>query len=188
MGTYENNRKNARFVGLTLRKTTDADILQALEREPNMQGFIKACIREHIAAKSFKEADTMKKFAMKMTFTGVEDGNCVCTEGASGGSGPITATVIFPDAEIAIPDDIRDDEAAVDRFIDSLPAKLEYYGYATMKYAIIEALNNAGYSADGIEWFYADESDLPANAFAECPVELDIDFDALDELCEAQAR
>jgi hypothetical protein len=39
----------ARFVGLKLNITTDADIVTALENEPNMQAFIKQCIREHLA-------------------------------------------------------------------------------------------------------------------------------------------
>ena len=48
MGTYENNRKNAKFVGLMLRNTTDADIIEALDQQPNKQAFIKSCIREYI--------------------------------------------------------------------------------------------------------------------------------------------
>jgi len=38
-----------RFVGLKLNTTTDADIVAALENEPNMQAYIKQCIREHLA-------------------------------------------------------------------------------------------------------------------------------------------
>ncbi len=52
MGTYENNRKNAKFVGLMLRNTTDADIIEALDAHANKQAFIKACIRAFIASPS----------------------------------------------------------------------------------------------------------------------------------------
>ena len=40
---------HTRFVGLKLNTTTDADLVEALENEPNMQAFIKQCIREHLA-------------------------------------------------------------------------------------------------------------------------------------------
>lgn len=39
---------HTRFIGLKLNTTTDADIVAALENEPNMQAFIKQCIREHL--------------------------------------------------------------------------------------------------------------------------------------------
>lgn len=43
--------KTAHWIGLKLNKKTDADILEALERSGNKQGYIKALIRADIAKK-----------------------------------------------------------------------------------------------------------------------------------------
>ena len=59
MVTEAQKRANARYearaitqVKLKLNKKTDADILEALERSGNKQGYIKALIRADIKAKS----------------------------------------------------------------------------------------------------------------------------------------
>lgn len=39
---------NTRKVTVKLNLKTDADIVTRLDKEPNKQGFIKACIRKHI--------------------------------------------------------------------------------------------------------------------------------------------
>lgn len=38
--------KNTKFIGLKLNRRTDADIIEKLETVPNVQGFIKECIRK----------------------------------------------------------------------------------------------------------------------------------------------
>lgn len=42
------DKKNCKPVYLKLNKTTDADILQKLESESNVQGYIKRLIREDL--------------------------------------------------------------------------------------------------------------------------------------------
>lgn len=46
MGNYTSDQKNAKFYGLKLSKTTDADIIKHLETIPNIQGYLKNLIRE----------------------------------------------------------------------------------------------------------------------------------------------
>lgn len=48
MSDYNWKKQNTVFVGLRFFKTTDADILSALEGK-NKQGFIKAALRYYIA-------------------------------------------------------------------------------------------------------------------------------------------
>lgn len=45
------DRENTKQVMLKLNRRTDADILAALEREPNVQGYIKRLIRADLANK-----------------------------------------------------------------------------------------------------------------------------------------
>lgn len=45
------DRENTKQVMLKLNRRTDADILAALEREPNVQGYIKRLIRTDLANK-----------------------------------------------------------------------------------------------------------------------------------------
>ena len=45
MGNLKSDQKNTRKYGLKLSKNTDADIIRHLETVPNMQGYIKALIR-----------------------------------------------------------------------------------------------------------------------------------------------
>lgn len=42
------DKKNCKAVHLKLNKGTDADILRKLEKEPNVQGYIKKLIREDL--------------------------------------------------------------------------------------------------------------------------------------------
>lgn len=41
----EANRENRRSIRLNLNRKTDADIIERLEKEPNIQGYIKNLIR-----------------------------------------------------------------------------------------------------------------------------------------------
>ena len=54
MGSQAYNQKNVKQVKLALNLKTDADIIQHLESIPNMQGYIKALIRNDM-----KEDSTM---------------------------------------------------------------------------------------------------------------------------------
>ena len=42
------DRKNTKLVGMKLNKHTDADILDYLEKQENVQGYLKKLIREDI--------------------------------------------------------------------------------------------------------------------------------------------
>ena len=44
----EANRTNRRSIRLNLNRQTDADIIERLEKEPNIQGYIKALIRSDL--------------------------------------------------------------------------------------------------------------------------------------------
>ena len=46
MGNYNSDQKNARFYGLKLSRNTDADLIQHLEQQESMQGYLKRLIRE----------------------------------------------------------------------------------------------------------------------------------------------
>lgn len=40
------DRKNTKLIGMKLNKNTDADILAHLEKQPNIQGYLKQLIRD----------------------------------------------------------------------------------------------------------------------------------------------
>lgn len=40
------DRKNTKLIGMKLNKNTDADILEFLEKQENIQGYLKRLIRE----------------------------------------------------------------------------------------------------------------------------------------------
>lgn len=42
------DKSNTKMISIKLNRKTDADILEALEREKNVQGFIKNCIRKSL--------------------------------------------------------------------------------------------------------------------------------------------
>lgn len=42
------DRKNTKLVGMKLNRNTDADILSFLEKQENIQGYLKRLIREDI--------------------------------------------------------------------------------------------------------------------------------------------
>lgn len=44
----EANRENRRSIRLNLNRQTDADIIERLEKEPNIQGYIKSLIRSDL--------------------------------------------------------------------------------------------------------------------------------------------
>ena len=46
MGTPAYDKENTRRINLKLNKKTDADIIQELERQENIQAYIKRLIRE----------------------------------------------------------------------------------------------------------------------------------------------
>lgn len=46
MGNYASDQKNARFFGLKLSRTTDKELIERLESQPNIQEYLKRLIRE----------------------------------------------------------------------------------------------------------------------------------------------
>lgn len=56
MGTYESDKKNARTFSLKFYLRTDADIIEHLEQQGNMQAYIKQLIRADIAAHGTPQA------------------------------------------------------------------------------------------------------------------------------------
>ena len=52
--TAKYDKANTRFVGMKLNLTTDADILDWLAEQDNIQGYLKSVIRADIARKSVK--------------------------------------------------------------------------------------------------------------------------------------
>ena len=48
MGNTASDRKNARFYGLKLSRNTDADLIERLESQESIQGYLKRLIREDI--------------------------------------------------------------------------------------------------------------------------------------------
>ena len=48
MATAKYDRENTRCISLKLNKKSDADIIEHLENQSNMQGYIKRIIREDI--------------------------------------------------------------------------------------------------------------------------------------------
>ena len=44
------DKRTAKMYGLKLNKTTDADIIEFLEKQSNVQGFLKDLIREKMSA------------------------------------------------------------------------------------------------------------------------------------------
>lgn len=49
------NSKNVKQIKLSLNRKTDADIIQFLANEPNVQGLIKQLILEHMKTKGRQE-------------------------------------------------------------------------------------------------------------------------------------
>lgn len=49
MGNYASDQKNCRFFGLKLSRGTDAELIERLEQEENVQSYLKNLIREDIA-------------------------------------------------------------------------------------------------------------------------------------------
>ena len=46
MGYYATDKKNSRFFGLKLNRTTDKELIDRLESQPNIQEYLKHLIRE----------------------------------------------------------------------------------------------------------------------------------------------
>ena len=49
------NQQNVKQIKLNLNRKTDADIIQFLANEPNVQGLIKQLIRKHMKTKGRQE-------------------------------------------------------------------------------------------------------------------------------------
>ena len=49
MGNYASDQKNSRFYGLKLSRNTDAELIDRLEEQVNVQAYLKQLIREDIA-------------------------------------------------------------------------------------------------------------------------------------------
>lgn len=54
MGSWAYDKENTRQVRCKFNRKTDADIIERLEREENMQSYIKRLIREDIAREERK--------------------------------------------------------------------------------------------------------------------------------------
>lgn len=48
MGNTASDKKNARFYGLKLSKNTDAELIEHLDSQESIQGYLKALIRKDI--------------------------------------------------------------------------------------------------------------------------------------------
>ena len=46
MGNYASDQKTSRFFGLKLNRNTDAELIQQLENQQNIQEYLKRLIRE----------------------------------------------------------------------------------------------------------------------------------------------
>lgn len=57
MGTYKFDRENTRQLRVKLNKKTDADILLHIDKQSNIQGYIKQLIRADIAAHAGEEQE-----------------------------------------------------------------------------------------------------------------------------------
>ena len=60
MGNYSSDKKNARFYGLKFSRTTDREIIEYLDKQENVQQYIKNLIRNDM-----KEDKTMKIYTIK---------------------------------------------------------------------------------------------------------------------------
>ncbi len=60
MGSYSSDKKNARFYGLKFSRTTDREIIERLDKQENIQQYIKNLIKNDM-----KEDKTMKKYTIK---------------------------------------------------------------------------------------------------------------------------
>ena len=60
MGDYSSDKKNARFYGLKFSRTTDREIIEHLDKQENIQQYIKRLIRADM-----KEDKTMKNYTVK---------------------------------------------------------------------------------------------------------------------------
>jgi len=58
MGTYKFDRENTRQLRVKLNKKTDADILLHIDKQSNIQGYIKQLIRADIAARADDAAES----------------------------------------------------------------------------------------------------------------------------------
>ncbi|MBQ6594812.1 MAG: hypothetical protein IJH78_04025 [Clostridia bacterium] len=50
MGTYRFEKEHTRLTGIKVNKRTDADIPEYIEKQPDIQGYIRSIIRADIAA------------------------------------------------------------------------------------------------------------------------------------------
>lgn len=51
MGNYASDKKNARFYGLKLSKSTDSKLIEWLDSQPSIQGYLKELIRQDMENK-----------------------------------------------------------------------------------------------------------------------------------------
>lgn len=50
MGNYKSDQKNCRFYGLKLSRSTDGDMIEWLDSQESIQGYLKEIIREDMEA------------------------------------------------------------------------------------------------------------------------------------------
>ena len=55
MGSYAYDKENARQLRVKLNRKTDADIIEHIEKQGNIQGYIKALIRSDIEKEAEKK-------------------------------------------------------------------------------------------------------------------------------------
>lgn len=99
MGTYNSDRKNTRFYGLKLSRSTDAELIAKLDSVDSIQGYIKQLIKNDIGGGSkmkriMFEAGTGRHFDGAVNYLISDDRNvyaeCAVPEGVSDDYGYLT--------------------------------------------------------------------------------------------------
>lgn len=60
MGNYKSDQKNCRFYGLKLSRSTDGDMIEWLDNQESIQGYLKEIIRKDMEAKQETEEEEKK--------------------------------------------------------------------------------------------------------------------------------
>lgn len=69
MGNYASDQKTSRFFGLKLNRNTDAELIQQLESQQNIQEYLKRLIRNDM-----KGENTMKTYKIKPEYLDLWEG------------------------------------------------------------------------------------------------------------------
>lgn len=57
MGNYKSDQKNCRFYGLKLSRSTDGDMIEWLDSQESIQGYLKEIIRTDMEAQQETEEE-----------------------------------------------------------------------------------------------------------------------------------